>query len=216
VRADTRLGVLVLASQSLFGAGVVAKLEPPFVVVAVAQSGAQAAQLLARHRPPLSIMVLTPPLSDMTLEAVSVALIEVYSETSTLVLMQNPDYREVRLVYQHGARGIYETTINEEKLLEVLLQIHSGRLAIHPSLARYLTRADLESKVAGTGRQYLRPRERQILQLVAEGYTSSQIGEQLTITTKTVEVTIERAMRRLEARNRTHAVILALRLGLLA
>lgn len=70
-------------------------------------------------------------------------------------------------------------------------------------------------QVAGRGRPVLSPRQIQVLQAIVDGYTIGQVGAQLGVTTKTVRNHLAAAYTRLDTDNLTHAVLLALRTGVL-
>lgn len=64
--------------------------------------------------------------------------------------------------------------------------------------------------------KHISPRQRRILQGIADGYSAAEIGKQLGIGEETVRTHTRRAMRRIEAKNRAHAVALALRHGIIS
>jgi DNA-binding NarL/FixJ family response regulator len=94
-----------------------------------------------------------------------------------------------------------------EELLAVIRSVHTGRRHVPPEVAARLAEY--------MGDEDLTARELQVLQLIRDGYRNKQIADQLTISENTVNFHIKNLMEKLRANDRTHAVTIALRRGLL-
>jgi DNA-binding NarL/FixJ family response regulator len=160
----------------------------------------------------LTVLVLSPPPPDSSLEETCQALLGDCPATPALALVRPDDAPAVRLAARHGARAIFDTLTTVETLRTVVGGLGSAAPAVQPSLVHHLVEDGSAGGGTGGG---LRPRELAALQLLAQGYTSKQIGAALGATPKAVDLLVERAAQRLGASHRTQAVAIAARLGLL-
>jgi DNA-binding NarL/FixJ family response regulator len=212
---NVRRGVVVIAAEPLFRAGLVATLQESFVVQGAASTAHAGQRLLTTFHPPLSVLVLTPALVDAAPEVASNMLIAGHPATATLVLLHEPDRSTVWLAGRNGARGIYDTMVEPAQLATILSQIADGEFAVQPSLVRFLVEGEPDA-AENRSETALTERELMALQLLARGYTSKMIAGLLGTTPKAVDLTIERATRRLGASHRAQAIATAMRRGLLS
>ncbi|HEV2124694.1 MAG TPA: response regulator transcription factor [Chloroflexota bacterium] len=201
--------VLVVASQPLVRKGIIASLEEAGELEAHAVgSVTEAHAVLTERQPSLSVVVLDPPFPAVSMEEVCAHLITACPETATLALVGNPDQAQVAL--RSGARGVLTTEVTPDALQAALRQVDVGQVVVAP---------DLLPALAGTEPsapdEHLTDRELLALQLVSRGYTSKQIAPLLDTTAKAVDLTLNRAAKRLGARHRPEAVAMALRQGLI-
>ena len=187
----------------------------PFIVLDAVGTVEAAERALATYRPPLSVLVLDPPLPGGTLDDACARLIRDNPSTAALVLLVRPEATLVRRACRSGARAVFGTDIRAEELSAVLRQIDEGDVVIQPPLVRFLVGGEPGSAHAAEETPTLNNRELTALQLLARGYTSKQIAPLLNSSAKAVDMTIERASRRLGAATRSQAVAIALRHGLI-
>jgi len=136
---------------------------------------------------------------------------------AVLVLTAQAEERYLFPVLQAGASGYVRKDVADEQLVEAVRMVAGGGVYLEPEaqsmlLQGYLQRDQAEGKDPFDG---LSPRERQVLQLTAEGYTSREIGERLNISSKSVETYRSRLMEKLDLNDRPALVRYALRKGLL-
>jgi two-component system, NarL family, response regulator YdfI len=186
-----------------------------FATVGTASSVDDAERGLRLHRPPVSILVLDPPLHGATLDDACVRLIDSHPDTSALVLIEDAKLDVVQRVCRSAARGVFGTDIGPAELHTVLHQICSGQVVIRPSFVRHLVEGG-EAEDGQDARGRLSSRELTVLQLLARGYVSKQIAPLLGTTAKAVDMMIERACRRLGASTRAQAVAITLTRRLIA
>lgn len=110
-----------------------------------------------------------------------------------------------------GAQGYALKSGSTDELVEAITQVAEGGTYVDPRLDRIL----LSRRATGRIRQ-LSPREREVLQLMAEGLTADGVGEMLGVSVETVRSHVRNAVRKLQARNRVHAIALALHRGEIA
>ena len=123
-------------------------------------------------------------------------------------------HSDVQLLYEgldSGARGYALKDGPPEELLEAIRSIAAGGTYVDPRL-----RPALLSRGATRRVPHLSPREREILDLLAQGLTGERIATQLFLSPETVRTHVRNAMEKLEANTRVHAIAIALRQGEIA
>jgi DNA-binding NarL/FixJ family response regulator len=110
-----------------------------------------------------------------------------------------------------GARGYALKAGSTDELVAAIELIASGGSYVDPRLDRILL-----SPRATAGVPQLTPREREIMHLMAEGMTGEAIGQRLTVSVETVRTHVRNVIRKLQARNRVHAIAMALERGEIA
>jgi DNA-binding NarL/FixJ family response regulator len=118
---------------------------------------------------------------------------------------------DAELLYEgldSGARGYALKAGSMEELLAAIRQVAEGGSYVDPRLDRILLSPRATARVP-----QLSPRERQIMHLMAEGNTAEQIGGKITVSVETVRTHVRNVIRKLQARNRVHAIAIALERG---
>jgi len=110
-----------------------------------------------------------------------------------------------------GAQGYALKAGSADELVEAITQVAEGGTYVDPRLDRILLSRRTTARVA-----QLSPREREVLQLMAEGLTAEAVGEMLGVSVETVRSHVRNAIPKLHARNRVHAIALALERGEIA
>jgi DNA-binding NarL/FixJ family response regulator len=138
------------------------------------------------------------------------ALIAQLKETAPEMLIAvytaDSDHSIVRAVFDAGAHALILKDAPLSDLSSALETICSGRRYVDPALARVA--------LGASGKPALTPRESEVLAHVADGLSHDEIGTRLSISPETVRTHVRKACERLNARTRTHAVAIALRMGL--
>jgi two-component system response regulator NreC len=139
-------------------------------------------------------------------------------EVKLLVLTMHDDEAYLRQFLQIGAAGYMVKKAADTELVAAIRAVHRGESFIHPSLTRVLIDRYLQQpQVKAKGRvEELTPRETEVLRLVAQGYTSQQVADQLSISVNTVETHRAHIMEKLGLRGRAQLVRYAIARGLLA
>ncbi len=116
-------------------------------------------------------------------------------------------------IWATGVRALLPRIVDGERLATAVAAVHQGLLIIHPRFAEELLP---ESTTAPAPlREDLTPREREVLQLLAEGLANKAIARRLAISDHTVKFHVNAIMSKLGAQSRTEAVVRATRLGLI-
>jgi two-component system response regulator NreC len=197
-----------------------------FNVVAEASSGEEAVTLALQHKPDVVIMDITMPDQD-GLQATR-QLKELLPEVQVLALTVHEDKQFLFEMMSAGASGYLTKQSAAEELVAAVHAVAKGNVYLQPTLARWLlddyrrlllqvpARSE-KSGQAGAGKDLavLSKRELQVLEMVAQGYTNIQIGENLGISPKTVARHRERIMHKLDLHSSTELVKFAIRTGLI-
>lgn len=212
-----RIRVLIADDHALVRAGIRALVEkqPNMEVVAEANDGREALRLARQHQPNIVLMdIAMPELNG--LEALR-QLVKESPGARSIILSMHSDEEHVWRALQAGASGYL---VKGSSLAELELAINSvarGETYLSPGVSKHViseyvrrTRAECE-----TGDK-LTPRQRETLQLIAEGKSTKQIALILNISVKTVESHRAQLMKRLGAPDVVSLVRHALRLGLVS
>lgn len=130
-----------------------------------------------------------------------------------LILSQHEDSSHVLDALWLGASGYLPKRVAGPDLVDAVRAVYQGGVALHPAAARVLVDAYRQCECKGRAHdsQNLTDREREVLILVAEGYTSQQIAELLHVSHKTVDAHRTSLMSKLDLHDRTEVVKYALR-----
>jgi len=186
-------------------------------VVAEATDGHEALTLVEQHRPQVLLLDLQMPRRDGI--ATLTALRERGDDLPVLVLTTFDDDELVLRALRAGAHGYLLKDVTLTQLVDAIRTLADGRTLIQPAVTERLLRAI--SQQPRTDDQVLpRPqplteREREILRLLASGFTNRQIATALHLANGTVKNHVSTVLQKLGVRDRTRAVLRALELGLL-
>ena len=174
-------------------------------MVAQAASGREALQLFRQHVPDVTLMDLRMP-DGSGIDVVS-AIVAEFPDARIVMLTTFDGDVEIQRSLAAGARGYLLKTTPPAELVEVIRQVHAGKKRIPQEVA-----AQLAEHIAD---ERLTIREIDVLQHVASGNRNRDIAEQLFISEETVKVHVKHIMEKLGARDRTSAVAIAVRRGII-
>jgi two-component system response regulator NreC len=188
-------------------------------VVAEAEDGQIAVQLANQLRPDVAVVDLTMPRLN-GVEAIRQIRRDL-PETEVVVLSVHDSEPYVVQALRAGAAGYVLKRNAATELAAAIRAAHDGQAYLHPSIARrviddYLSRIHASEDAATEPHERLTPREREVLQLAAEGHTTRAIAGLLCLSTKTVEHHRASLMTKLGLRGQTELVKYAIRAGLVS
>lgn len=189
--------------------------EADFSVVGEAADGLAAVRLVERLEPDVLVVDLAMPgLSGLDVVwQVSRSL----ARTRAIVLSMYSSEAYVREALRNGAIGYVLKDSGVEHLVQAIREVAAGRHYLAPPLSELIVEAYLK-KVGESSLdiyQTLTIREREVLQLTAEGYTSAQVGSRLFISPRTVEIHRAHLMQKLSLKNQVDLIRYALKRGIL-
>lgn len=186
-------------------------------VVAEAEDGQVAVQLATELRPDVAVVDLTMPRLN-GVEAIRQIKRDIPS-TEVVVLSVHDSEAYVVQALRAGAAGYVLKRNAATELADAIRAAHQGQAYLHPSIARrviddYLSRIHASSEAVTEPHERLSPREREVLQLVAEGHSTRAIAGLLCLSAKTVEHHRASVMTKLGLHGQTELVKYAIRAGL--
>jgi len=122
-----------------------------------------------------------------------------------LALSVSDAAEDVIAVIRAGARGYVTKTISSEELATAITRVRDGDAVFSPRLAGFVLDAfsgDPPTTVADPQLEQLSPREREVMRLIARGYTYKEIARQLSLSVKTVETHVSAVLRKLQLSSR--------------
>jgi DNA-binding NarL/FixJ family response regulator len=179
--------------------------QPDMLLAAQAATGSEAIQMYQQHQPDVTLLDLRLP--DMSGIDVLIAIRTDSPEARVIMLTTFEGDVDIRRALEAGARGYMLKNMPPKDLVEVIRQVHAGKKRIPAEVAAHL--ADY------FGDDALTEREIDVLQHVAGGNRNRDIAERLFISEETVKVHVKHIMEKLDASDRTQAVAIAVRRGII-
>jgi two-component system response regulator NreC len=213
-----KIHVLIVDDHTILRAGLrmLLNAHPDIEVVGEASDGNQAVLSAQRLQPDVILMDIAMPECN-GIEATR-QIKRLLPETRVLVLTMHENEEYLFQVLRAGASGYILKEAADTELVTAIRVVYSGRFYLSPSAQSIMVGDYLQRVRTGEERDSysaLTEREREILKLVAEGYTNNQIAERLTISPKTVDTHRTHIMDKLNLHSRAELVKYAIRRGLL-
>jgi DNA-binding NarL/FixJ family response regulator len=174
-------------------------------LVAQAANAAEAIREFRKHRPDVTLMDLRLPGTDGIAALISIR--GEFPAARVIMLTSSDGDAEIQRALRAGAAAYMLKSMPKDELLAVVRSVHEGSRYIPPEVAARLAEH--------LGEDELTTRELEVLELIRDGYRNKQIADQLAIAETTVNFHIKNLVEKLGANDRTHAVTIALRRGLL-
>ena len=187
------------------GLATIIRFEQDMLLVARASNAMEALAEFRRHRPDVTLMDIQLPGTNGT--DTLIAIRGEFPEARIIMLTTSDCDGDIQRALRAGASGYILKSMHMDELLSVIRSVHAGRRHIPPEVAARLAEH--------LGDDDLTAREMDVLRLIRDGYRNKQIADQLSISENTVNFHIKNLVDKLQANDRTHAVTIALRRGLL-
>jgi len=189
--------------------------EPSLTIVGEADSGAAGIAMVEQLHPDVVIMDVAMP--GMNGIEATRRIKAVSPETTVLALTMHEDEQYFFEMLNAGASGYIPKRAAPDDLVSAIKVVAEGNVFLYASLARFLIRdmADRAEAEPQTGEDVLTAREREVLTLIADGYTNREIADTLVISVKTVERHRENIMAKLDIHNRVELVRYAIKKGMI-
>jgi DNA-binding NarL/FixJ family response regulator len=187
------------------GIGAVIRSQADMTLVVEVSNGREAVEAFRKHRPDVTLMDLRLP--DMSGIEALVAIRSEFPDARVIMLTTFEGDVEIQRTLQAGARSYLLKSTPADELLDTVREVHAGRKRIPPAIAAQIAEHVSEAP--------LTRREIEILQEMAGGHRNRGIGERLFIAEETVKVHIKHLMEKLGAKDRTDAVAIGVRRGII-
>ena len=178
-------------------------------VVADAESGAKAVELCPIHHPDVILMDMMMP--DMDGPATTKIIRAACPDIQIIALTSFAEPELVQRAIKAGAIGYLLKDVHADKLAQAIRDAHNGRSTLDATAAQALVQTT-QNQTLGHN---LTPREKETLTLLVDGKTNKEIAHLLSISQATVRLHVSNLLAKLNASNRTEAVSIALKQGLI-
>jgi DNA-binding NarL/FixJ family response regulator len=208
--------ILIADDHKILREGLKSLLEkqPEFAVVAEAQDGLSAITAAKKHKPDIAILDIGMP--DLNGIEVTRRIRSEMAETRVIALSMHADRRFVMGILEAGANGYLLKDSAFAELITAVTAVAKGKMYLSPSIAETVVKNSLEKldrKDEGSS-VLLSGREREVLQMIAEGKSTKEIALKLFVSTKTVETHRKQIMDKLNIRTVAGLTKYAIREGL--
>ena len=204
---SSTIRVLSVDDHPLLREGIAALVnnQPDMELIGEASTGTEAIQVFKQHQPHVTLLDLRLP--DMSGIDTLIAIRTEFPEARIIMLTTFEGDVEIQRALQAGARGYLLKNMPPSELLDVIRQVHAGKKRIPPEIASQLAEHLSD--------ETLTDREVEVLKEVANGNRNRNIAEKLFISEETVKVHIKHIMEKLGAADRTQAVAIGVRRGII-
>jgi len=179
--------------------------QPDMELVAEASDGREAIEQFRKYRPDVTLMDLQMPAMG-GIDAIS-AIREEFPEARIIVLTTYAGDVQVMRALKAGAHGYVMKALLRKELLEAIRAVHGGQKRLSAEVASEVARHALDSALS--------PREVSVLKLIAGGNSNKDIAVHLNLTEESVKGYVKNILSKLGANDRTHAVTLGLKRGII-
>ena len=179
--------------------------QPDMLLVAQAGNAVEAMSEFRHHRPDITLMDLSLPGANGT--DAMIAIRGEFPQARVIMLTTSDCDGEIQRALRAGASAYVLKSMPKNELLDAIREVHAGRRRIPPEVAARLAEH--------LGKEELTTRELEVLRLIRDGHRNKQIADRLAIAETTVNFHIKNLVDKLGANDRTHAVAIAFRRGLL-
>ena len=199
--------IMIVDDHPVIREGISAVLStvPDMQLAAEARNGREAIELFGTHRPDVTLMDLQMP--EMGgIEAI-ISIRKMFPDARVIVLTTYTGDANAARAFKAGASGYLLKNLFRKELLETIRTVHGGRKRIPPEIAMDIAEHRADDDLSG--------REIEVLQQVAAGNANKIIADILAISEETVKAHVSSILSKLGANDRTHAVTIALKRGII-
>jgi len=199
--------IMIVDDHPVIREGISAVLStvPDMQLVSEARNGREAIELFRTHQPDVTLMDLQMP--EMGgIEAI-ISIRKMFPDARIIVLTTYTGDANAARAFKAGASGYLLKNLFRKELLETIRTVHAGRKRIPPEIAMDIAEHRADDDLSG--------REIEVLQQVAAGNANKIIADILAISEETVKAHVSSILSKLGANDRTHAVTIALKRGII-
>jgi DNA-binding NarL/FixJ family response regulator len=202
-----RIRILVVDDHPLLREGIVSLVEKQsdMLIVAEASSGKEARQLFEQCLPDITLMDLRLP--DIDGIDAMMSILAQFPHARIIMLTTFSGDAHILRALKAGARGYLLKDMLRKELLDAIRTVHAGSRRIPPEIATQIAEH--------AGYTKLTPREIEVLRLIAAGNSNKSLADKLSLSEETIKMHVKNILSKLDANDRTHAVTIAVRRGIM-
>src|SRR6185369_486757 len=202
-----RIRILAVDDHPILRQGIAGLIadESDMTLVAEATNGREAIQQFRAHRPDVTLMDLQMP--EMNGLDAMLAIRGEFPEARIIVLTTYKGDVQARRAIQAGARAYLLKNSLHKDLLDTIRAVHAGRKTLSPEVSFELAEHSAEELLSGA--------EVRVLRLIAEGNSNKEIAAKLSVTEDSVKGQVRNILSKLGANDRTHAVTIGIKRGII-
>ncbi|HUJ78681.1 MAG TPA: response regulator transcription factor [Nitrospiria bacterium] len=206
--------VLLADDHKIVVEGLTTLLSPHCDLVGAVQDGRALVEAVKRLKPDVAVVDISMPL----LNGIDAALQLKKAKTPTRIifLTMHPDVTYVTRALEAGASGFVLKHSASSELLTAIREAVKGRLYVTPMIAREVLQRIMQKPASVSGPSELTSRQREVLQLSAEGHSAKEIASLLKISPRTVEFHKLKLMEKLNLHSQAQLVLYAIKHGVIA
>jgi DNA-binding NarL/FixJ family response regulator len=204
---QARIRILSVDDHELLRQGIAAVItsQPDMLLVSQASTGAEAIQQYRSHRPDITLMDLRLP--DLSGIDAMIAIRAEFPDARVVMLTTFEGDVEIQRALEAGARGYLLKNMPPSEIVQTIRQVHMGKRRVPPEIAARIAEHMSDES--------LTPREVDVLKRLAGGNRNRDIADLLSISEETVKVHVKHIMDKLGAKDRTQAITIAVRRGMI-
>jgi DNA-binding NarL/FixJ family response regulator len=199
--------ILTVDDHPVLREGIAAILasEPDMVLVAEANNGREAIEQFRTHHPDITLMDLQMPI--MSGSDAIVAIRKDFPDARIIVLTTYSGDAQAERAFKAGAYGYLLKSMLRKELVETIRTVHGGRKRMPPEIAVEMVEHRAEDALSG--------REIEVLRELASGNSNKMIADNLSLSEETIKAHMRSILSKLGANDRTHALAIALKRGII-
>ena len=204
---DGKIRVLTVDDHPVVRNGIAGLVgdQADMVLVGEASNGREAIQQFRTHKPDVTLMDLQMPELN-GIDAI-IAIRAEFPQARVIVLTTYTGDVQIVRALKAGAQGYLLKNLLHKELLDAIRSVHAGKRILTPELSVEVASHAVDDS--------LTPAEISVLRLIAAGNANKQIADQLSISEETVKSRVKNILSKLDANDRTHAVTIALKRGII-
>jgi DNA-binding NarL/FixJ family response regulator len=172
-----------------------------FVVLHSGRTGQELLNFYEANRD--AICLISSNIPDSNVHNIMQELREINRQVRAVVLTHSTELSHLNQALKAGVKGYLSKNVSAEELINVTLDVASGKQAFGKSISQIMIGkyTDIAKRSSSSNKKGITKREREVLKLIVEGHTSSEIADVLFISTRTVETHRSNLMNKLELKN---------------
>lgn len=204
--------IIIAENQDIYRSGIVSILKKrnDFEIVDCVKSGADLIKSYRKN--PESVCIISSSLTDSNIHDLMKELKKIHQSVQAIVITQSNEMSHLHQALKAGVMGYLTKNVSENELFEIITTVSNGNQAFGRSISELIVGkyADIAQRSKSISKKNITKREREVLKLIVEGYTSAEIAKRLYISVRTVETHRSNLMNKLELKNTAALVRYAL------